>query len=371
MTNLMSGTLMQASHQWMSRPADERYTSLDDMQSHFDKIYAESRATTVASRRLSAVPDEDNKGLVIVGSEFDTPHVPTHWSFGQIAQLAGAPAGYLRKLPSPIAADCVNYGLQYARDMEDVGVLLHDNDVKTLRAATGPNYGRIWNKDIVRGLRKQFGDGIHGDWRVPGEFGKDIIITKENTTLYAGDQNMFVFLADEHNKIEVPNGRNGETELMSRGFFVWNSEVGDCVFGISTFLFRYVCCNRIVWGADDVQEIRIRHTKSAPERFIEEIKPALISYSNSSTNNIVNAIAEAKKARIDKGGDEVREFLAKRFSKRASEVMMKAHEIEEGRPIETIWDATQAATAYARSIPNQDNRVEIEREAGRIMKLAQ
>ena len=29
-----------------------------------------------------------------------------------------------------------------------------------------------------------------------------------------------------------------------------------------------------------------------------------------------------------------------------------------------------AATAYARSIPNQDNRVEVEREAGRIMNLA-
>lgn len=370
MTNLMNGTLMQASHQWMTRPADERFTSLFDMQDHFTRIRNESRGTAVSSRRIAAMPDDDNKGLLIQSNEFDSPYVPTHWSFGQISALAGAPAGYLRKLPAPIAADCINYGLQYARDIDDVGVLLHDNEVKTLRAATGPNYGRIWNADILRGLTKQFGDGVHGDWRVPGEFGREVIVTKENTTLYAGDRNMFIFLADEKNRIEVPNRRNGESGLMARGFFLWNSEVGDCTFGISTFLFDYVCCNRIVWGAEDVREIKIRHTKSAPERFMEEIKPALLSYAKSDSKNIVDAIQAAKAKRVAKDSDDVAEFLAKRFGKRASEVMMKAHEIEEQRPVETLWDATVAATAYARSIPNQDNRVEVEREAGRIMNLA-
>ena len=371
MTNLMSGTLMQASHQWMTRPADERFISLFDMQDHFERIRNESRATIVASRRIAAQPAEDNTGLVIQSAGIDQPVIPTHWAFGQLAQLAGAPAGYLRKLPAPIAADCMNYGLQFARDMEDVGVLLHENDVTTLRAATGPNYGRIWNSDILRGLTKQFGDGVSGDWRVPGEFGKAMDeVTKENTTLFAGDRNMFVFLADEKNRIEVPNRRNGESGQMARGFFIWNSEVGDCTFGISTFLFDYVCCNRIVWGAEDVREIKIRHTKSAPERFMEEIKPALLLYAKSDSKNITDAIAAAKAKRISKDGDEVAEFLAKRFSKRASEVMLKAHLIEEGRPVETLWDATTAATAYARSIPNQDDRVEVEREAGKIMNLA-
>ena len=41
-----------------------------------------------------------------------------------MAGLAGAPAGYLRTLPAPMAADCLNYGVQIARDVEDVGVLV-------------------------------------------------------------------------------------------------------------------------------------------------------------------------------------------------------------------------------------------------------
>jgi hypothetical protein len=35
-----------------------------------------------------------------------------------------------------------------------------------------------------------------------------------------------------------------------------------------------------------------------------------------------------------------------------------------------IWDATVAATAHARSIPHTDKRVELERAAGELLKLA-
>jgi hypothetical protein len=49
---------------------------------------------------------------------------------------------------------------------------------------------------------------------------------------------------------------------------------------------------------------------------------------------------------------------------------MAAHMAEEDRPIETLWDATVGATAYAKGIKWQDDRVDIERQAGRIMALA-
>ena len=43
---------------------------------------------------------------------------------------------------------------------------------------------------------------------------------------------------------------------------------------------------------------------------------------------------------------------------------------EEGRPIETVWDVTVAATAHARSVPHTDKRLEIERAAGDLLKTA-
>lgn len=358
-------TLMQANHQWATRPADERFVSLDAMLEHFSRIRRESRALVAATRDLTFLPDDDNKGLTVI-SKSEIPYAPTHWAMGQLASLAGAPAGWLRQLPSPLVADQLNYALNHIRDVEDVGLLLHSNGSRSLRAATGPNYGRIWNEDILRGLTDVFGDGVSGQWRVPGEFGRDVEVDQNNTTLYAGDRNMFVFLADEKNRIEVPNRRNGESGLMARGFFVWNSEVGDTTFGVSTFLFDYVCCNRIVWGASDVKEIKLRHTKSAPHRFMQEVAPALQSYANSSTRSILDGIAAAKKSKPD----DVAAFLANRFGKRMVASMAQTHMIEEGRPIESLWDVATAATAVARSIKYQDERVELERQAGEVLNLA-
>lgn len=357
-------TLMQASNQWASRPADERFTSLTEMQAAMAAQRAASKAIVTSTRRLNAVPMPDNKGLVIQG-DAGVGYAPSHMAFGQLATMAGAPAGYLRTLPSPLAADALNYGLKYAREVEDVGVLLsRQQDGNVLRAATGPRYGRIWNSEIVDAMVKAFGDGVSGDgFRVPGEFGKQVAVTKNNTTLYAGDRDMFVFLADEQNRIDNPNRRNGETGSLARGFFVWNSEVGSATFGIAAFLFDYVCCNRIVWGAQEFKQVTIRHTASAPDKWIEEMRPALLSYTNSATTSIRDALAKAKAARLDSVGD----FLAKRYGQRVGKAVEAAHMADEGRPIETVWDVVTGATAYARGIVNQDARVAMERDAGSLM----
>lgn len=365
----MTNTLTAANRQWASRPADERFTSLLDMQDHFDMVRINSVAKVVPSGVLTAVPTDETagSGLMVRGSA-GTGFAPTHWAFGQLAGLAGAPAGYLRTLPAPIAADAMNYGLR-TRTVEDVGLLLTRDG--TLRAATGPRYGRIWNRDIVRGLVSNFGNGIDdSDWRVPGEFGKAVTVTKQNTTLFAGDRDMFVFLADEANRIELPNRRDGQTGTLARGFFVWNSEVGSTTFGISTFLFDYVCQNRIVWGAENVKTIKLRHSSGAPERFLQEVAPALETYANGSASSVVASIEAARAKRIGQTADDVATFLATRFGKRLGESMQTAHLLEEGRPIETLWDATTAATAVARSIEWQDERVALERKAGDLIDLA-
>lgn len=358
-------TITTASHQWASRPTDERFTSLTDMLAHFETVRQQSREVVVPSRRIHALPDPDNKGMQIVGPNGHA-YTPTHWSFGQLAQLAEAPAGYIRTLPSPIAADCINYGLQFKRDIEDVGVLLQRNGDNILRAATGPRYGRIWNEDVIRHMVDRFGDGTTGQWRVPGEFRQAVTVTKDNTTLYASDRDFFVFLADETNQIELPNRRDGKPGSMARGFFVWNSEVGSATFGLATFLYDYVCCNRMIWGADRFTEIRLRHTVSAPDRFLDELKPALVTYANNSTETITSAIENARNAQL---GDKLDAFLTERFGKRSVEPLKTIHKLEEGRPIETLWDVATAATAKARSIEWQDERVAMEREAGRVLDL--
>jgi len=360
--------LTQAHRQWTSRPHDQRFTSLTDLAAFTRQQQLQSRSSVISSRRLHAVPDEsDQRGGLMIEGPLGLAE-PTHWSFGQIAGLVGAPANYLRDLPAPIVADCLNYGLRFKRNVDDLGILLtkKDDGVTELRAATGPRYGRVWNTEVADALVQRFGDGINGDWRVPGEFGREITVTRDNTTLFASDRDMFVFLADEKNRIEVPDRRNGESGTMARGFFIWNSEVGAATLGAGFFLFDFVCGNRIVWGAKDYNEVRIRHTSGAPDRWLEEVEPVLIEYANGSAKPVLETIERAKQKRVD----DLDRFLGERFGKRLVGNLKELHEIEEHRPIETLWDVTTAVSAFARNIPNNDRRIELEREAGKAMQLA-
>lgn len=359
--------LVEASKQWATRPPEERFTSIPAMLSALEDARAYSHASVVSSRRLGVVPTDDNRGLYLEGPGIHYA-APTNWAFGQLANLSGAPAAYLRTLPAPLAADCLNYGLRVERDAIDTGVLLTTRPnaiAPEMRAATGPRYGRIWNADVVRAIGDRFGDGVTGNFRVPGIFGKSLdAVTIENTTLFAGDRDMFIFLADEENRIDLPNRRDGKTGQLARGFFVTNSETGAGALKIKTFLFDYVCANRIVWGAHELDEIAIRHTASAPDRFLEEAVPALLAYSNASATNVSDVLRDAQQSKLD----NVNKFLAARFGPRVAERIAVVHQNEEGRPIESVWDAVTGATAYARSIPWTADRVEFEARAGEMLE---
>lgn len=379
-------TLMQASREWASRPADQRFTSLTDLRDFSLAQRENSVSSVVSTRDIEVQPHQANEAFGITVETDAGKADPTNWAFNQLARLAGAPAGYLAKLPSPIASDAINYGLRFNRDAQDIGMLRTSGKVvgdgakgtldeiagdtlidhTTIRAATGPQYGRVWNAEIASALVDRFGDGLTGDFRVPGEFGKAVDVTKENTTIYGSDRDVFVFLADEKNRVEMSNRRNGQGGSLARGFFVWNSEVGSSSIGAAFFLFDFACSNRIVWGAQDFTEIRLRHTASAPHKWLEEIAPVLGAYSEASAAPIETTIAEAQKKRVD---DDLNAFLKKRFSGKEATAIQAAHEREEGRPIETIWDAVTGVTAFAKTIEHQDRRVHVERQAGKILDL--
>ena len=74
------------------------------------------------------------------------------------------------------------------------------------------------------------------------------------TGLYAGEQDLFVFLIDPAGWAEI------DGEAFAPGFFCWNSEVGKRSVGISTFWFQSVCANHIVWDAVEVVEFSRKHT---------------------------------------------------------------------------------------------------------------
>ncbi|MEM7530527.1 MAG: DUF932 domain-containing protein, partial [Pseudomonadota bacterium] len=321
---------------------------------------------------------EDPEKLALVLPDAEAPVAPTHWSFAQLASLVGAPAAYLRQLPAPLAGINLQCGLTNHR-AEQVKTMEVANGRTELRAVTGPDYGRIYDHELVAAVQRIAGDGV-GDtrWKVPGVldwstgiYNPMVDVTKDTTTLYASDRDVFLFLVDDRNPIESGRLPDGSPDLFFRGFYCWNSEVGAKTLGIASFYLRAVSQNRNLWRVEDFQEITIRHSKYAANRFAHEAAPALANFADSSPQPFIQGIRSARERIVARSDEDRTDFLRKRgFSKAETGTIVETVLAEEGRPPESVFDFVQGITAVARSKPQQDARLTMETRAKKLLEAA-
>lgn len=367
-------TIGTVSQQWAARPDDQKFLTLADLRAQVAQWADESTAVEVLPAEIEAVysdDDPDYLALTVDGEKLDA----THYAYNQVALLAGAPSKYLRSLPGPLAATCLNFGLQSTEQRAVSAYLRNASGERTLRAITSPRYGRIYDRDVVDAvIRVQEA----GDWKVPGcidwasktgvAYNPNVDVTTETTTLYASDRDMFVFLVDDLNPIEVGRLANGDPDLMFRGFYVWNSEVGDKTFGIATMYLRGVCQNRNLWGVEGFNEVSFAHRSHAPDRFIAEAMPALEVYAHAGTNKLITGVHAAKNRILAKTDEDRIETLARLgFSEKTAKRLIAISLVEEDRPPESLWDFAQAITASARREQYQEERLRLEAIAGRLL----
>ncbi|WP_299863994.1 DUF932 domain-containing protein [uncultured Roseobacter sp.] len=369
----------RVSSEWFSRPDDEKSLSLSDLYDSVKGRAEQSKTRTVESAAIRVEAHRDDpSSLALVLPDAEALVAPTHWSFGQLASLVGAPAAYLRQLPAPLAGINLQYGLTNHR-AEQVKTMEVANGRTELRAVTGPDYGRIYDHELVSAVQRIAGDGV-GDtrWKVPGVlnwssgvYNPMVDITKDTTTLYASDRDVFLFLVDDLNPIEAGTLPDGSPDLFFRGFYCWNSEVGAKTLGIASFYLRAVCQNRNLWGVEDFQEISIRHSKYAANRFAHEAAPALANFADSSPQPFIQGIRSARERIVARSDDDRVDFLRKRgFSKVETGKIVETVLAEEGRPPESVFDFVKGITAVARSKPQQDARLTMETRAKKLLEAA-
>lgn len=366
--------------QWAGRPDDQRFTTMNDLRA---AVYAraerseEAEMSTALDFHFGTKFGEDEEGRstkyldIRAGDHIVTP---TNWAFGQMASVVGIKADVLNTMPPALAATNMRWG--FTNRAEHVKALeLRENGDRELRAITSPSYGRVWDHQLVDWIADVCEkSGL--DWKVPGElnwgtrhYDPEVPTTLQNTTLYASDRDVWGFLCDDRNPIQVGLLSDGSPDLVFRGFYFWNSEVGKTSLGLATMLLRGVCMNRNLWGVQGFKEVRINHSANAGKRLVSDLAPLLSDYVQSSASEAQAAIGEAQKATVGKNDEEVADFMvASGFGRRAAVDMISDHLRLEGKPARSRWDVAQAATAYARRFPHQDKRIGLELLAGRVLE---
>lgn len=150
--------LFKAHQQWATRPADETFKSLEELYKATKEYADQAREKIMSFVKMSVdatnYADKPNE-VVIVGPQGNSARF-THWAFGQMCSLVGAPASYLRQLPAPLAAENLRHGLVKRVAEEDrnpnANLLFHQNGGLILRSLTTDSYSRIWNYEVASRL---------------------------------------------------------------------------------------------------------------------------------------------------------------------------------------------------------------------------
>jgi hypothetical protein len=353
--------LFNAHNQWATRPSDERYDDLPTM--HNDALSYRNTARTSSVEWGKLRTEAQGEALTLIGPK-GNPALMTHWALGQFAQRVGAPAAYIRTLPPTLAAQNLNHGLKTKGDGEKAQLLLHQNGGLLIRAATSERYTRIWNHEVVERLLPL---GEMG-WTLPPA-GMDIGHGPA-TGLYLSDHDMFAFLIRDDRRID-----DGTEQGLARGVFVINSEVGAKALAVWTFFYRYICGNHIVWGAENVSRLRIRHVGQADTRFRRELVAELTRYADESTSEDEARIKSAQRFVLGEKKEDVLDAIFRSRIDVSRKMVGDAYDVVDanagidGDP-RSAWGIAQGLTRLSQDTPYADVRAKMDRAAGRVLEMA-
>lgn len=378
-----------ASRQWATRPLDERFWGLDDMLNSVLRRKSESAEKNMAVRHFAVQPDSHDN-LTVVGPA-GNPAELTHYSFAQLSRFANAPAEYLRSIPAPIAASCINHGLQLRGD-NTAQLLLRKNGHTELRSITTDQYSRIWDADIITSLKPHLRDG----WRIPparpntndrrsrpatesdilpgqSDFGLSIKVgdTIAPAGCYASDHDSFIFLVNS-NRI-INDGGKG----LMRGMFVSNSEVGAGSFKIHAFMVENVCGNHICWNTSASHKVRIIHKGAQAKSYGMLVGRAMRVIEQETDSEIQKMIVAARHTELGHDMDSVvdelygnRKIGLTRKELESGWQFAELHESAAKSAPTTIWGIHHGLTRFSQTLGMADERMRIDSAAGRILALA-
>lgn len=390
---------MSASSQWMHRPSDERFESLDTMLLAAQNKTKKSREIDTSAKSLKFAPRNDD-GIVVVGQKGEAN--PSYLASRQISQRLGLGTGLFATddnekplLSNRIICDALNYRCSQMNPHEEIKLLIQQGQTDlTVRSVTSPGYARVFDSEIIpyAQLMQQSG------WKLPparpvsndqpgirlateadvlklskAGNGLDIKVGDKIAPAgaYMGDQDSFIFMVDDQNPVD--DGTDGS---LMRGIFMYNSEVGMGSFGITEFIMQGVCGNHIAWSCTNIIQVKYKHFGDAKNRIIRALENIRIGYKDMSKERDLLIKMRAKQIAA-KRVDTIQTVYDWRISPTLTQkVLSNAYDNAakfrniDGDP-NTWGGLANALTRYSQSFPNMNERHKIDSAVGEFYATAQ
>lgn len=343
------------------RPADVKHATLDSLITEASHEQLRSKEAKYALGDLRAVADGDSVKLASARGVARF----THWSFGQLARMVGAPASYLRELPAQIVADALNHGMHVATPPATDAVLLvraaNGTPEPVIRSVTTKTYGRLWDADYLRAVSDLV--AAHAGWQLDfaTRSDRDSVITISNKRAVIHDPSVAAIVND-------PSRDAGD--IMYRSLTIGNSETGAGSAWYEGGLYRARCKNLMLWSAVIESRYRRRHVGSHVLRdVVRELARFATNYLEQSPERdeaIIRQLVEKEVATTKEGViAELRGFGA---TVEQANAAYAACEMWEPASPRSFWGIAQGLTRNSQASEYTDGRIELDRLAAQVLQ---
>lgn len=340
--------LKKAHDELFRRSPDETFATLEELRQHCRQQKSESADFWQRPQLLGPQASGDSIWLSLEGGRKARLN---DWSFSQTCRLAGVSKETVNRLSLDTASRVLQETVPNLS--QPVQVLSTGDEV---RAIHGPTYTRLWNIDLLNMV-----DEFATDFQPPQA------AMNGGTGLYCGEQDLYCFLIDPLGWTEIGG------QAFAPGFFVWNSEVGRRSVGIQTFWFQAVCQNHIVWDAVEVVEFARKHTTNVGESLLEIRRhiETLVQKRGERRDAFVKTIGTAMQQSLGTEAAKVIEKLREipKFELRESlltEALVSARQ----QGAFTVFSIVDALTKLSQRVKYAGDRLELDRQAARLLTLA-
>lgn len=266
----------------------------------------------------------------------------TDLSFGQLCGRLGVPAGYAKRIPAHLAAQCLNHDLQRLAGENRPPKFLIRMKGEVCRAFLSDQYSPVGNTEVLE-IVERFGRGFRHAVR----------------QVHFDERGIWLKLLVED--LEVPDPTRKDMPLKV-GVMVGNSEVGTRSLTVEPFVYRKACTNDLVVQQESSVSVRHVHLKAAEIRY--RVTTA-VNGAIKSGSGLLDAFAQSRELRVEDPAEVIRQLAARRAmpSKLHDEVRL-AHAAEGSE--RNAFAVINAFTQAARTLEG-DDRVDLERYAGELL----
>ena len=328
-------------------------------------------------------------GIITVDDTFKAPYHMTEWAANQLCQRLGMPFRYYEICPPELRQTNVNYWMERAADMkkqaeEDAKQVTWKRGGKEILVPDGMSeelQKQAKNKNVMLRLREENDErvirGILSDKYTKFDNSEILHLVNEFLTIQNKDYNVEMWNQNDdgfHLRLtfdalttQIGYTPDGKPDIHKVGIHVMNSEVGRSSVRIIPMVYRQVCTNGLMaWVSDNENIFSQRHLYIAEETMRERVAVA-IGNALKMGDATIDVLQKAKAKKVD-NPYEIIDKLAKdkKYSKKFVEKVKDQYNAENDG---SLFYVVQAFTDVAKTLPSQDARIDIERDAASLLKL--